>query len=256
MKKRLITAAFVFTLLTSCQKDFGDYVFSASAKPDHSTDNLTFKGPQTHMASGLARTWFSISKNGVPQEIGIEMSDKVFSALPDTNFSVALSFHNKATENTPFDHMYITWASHGHPLPGTFIGPHFDVRFFMTSLEDHLAIPAPPAAGFDNLPPAGYMPDNYYPDASVPKLGVHWTDKTFSNPVTNTMILGSYDGKFTFVSPIITLDVFKNGQNLSIPYTQPQKFARAGWYPTKYNVYVNTATQHHYVSLSAFVWRQ
>ncbi len=100
------------------------------------------------------------------------MTHEVLSGLPKTNFSVAIPLHNKAKEATPFDHLYITWAANGHPLPGTFIGPHFDVRFFMTSLEEHLAIPAPPTAGFTNLPPAGYMPASYFPDAPVPQLGL------------------------------------------------------------------------------------
>jgi hypothetical protein len=125
----------------------------------------------------------------------------------------------------------------------------------MTSLEEHLAIPAPPAAGFTNLPPAGYMPATYFPDAPVPQLGLHWTDKTFPNPVTKALILGSYDGKFTFVSPIMILEVLQSGQSFSIPYAQPQYFAEHTWYPTKYNIYYDKATQKHYVTLSDFVWR-
>jgi len=183
------------------------------------------------------------------------MSDDVLSALPDTNFNVTLPMHLKAKEITPFDHLFITWAAKGHPLPGTFIGPHFDVRFFMTSLEDQLAIPAPPAAGFTNLPPTGYMPESYFPDAPIPKLGLHWTNKTFSDPVTKALILGSYDGKFTFVSPIMILDVLKSGQSVSIPYAQSQYFAEHTWYPTKYNIYMNNDTHKHYISLSGFVLR-
>jgi hypothetical protein len=255
MRKVLLAATIAFTILSSCQKEFNGYVFSGSVKPDNSSDVNTYYGPQVHMGQGMARTWIKINKKDVPQEIGIEMTDKVFSNLPDTNFNIALPFHIKARQNTPFDHMYVGWASHGHPLPGTFIGPHLDVRFYMTGLEDQLAIPAPPNASFDNYPAAGYMPSNYYPDAPVAKLGVHWTDKDFTDPVTNEMILGTYDGKFTFISPIVTIDVFKNNQTLALPYTQPQYFAKHSWYPTKYNVYAKAATGRHYVSLSDFVWR-
>lgn len=185
------------------------------------------------------------------------MTDDVLSGLPDTNFSVAIPMHIKAKETTPFDHLFISWASKGHPLPGTFIGPHFDVRFFMTSIEDQLAIPtyAEDSAAFKNLPPAGYMPDSYFPYAPIPKAGLHWTEKTFTDPVTKTMILGSYDGKFTFVSPIMILDVLKSGQSVSIPYAQSQYFAEHTWYPTKYNIYMNNDTHKHYISLSGFVLR-
>ncbi|MEP6712813.1 MAG: hypothetical protein ABJA37_10375 [Ferruginibacter sp.] len=240
MKKILFLTAIAFVTLNSCKKE---------------KDSKTFFGPETAMGAGTARSWITITHDEVPLEIGVEMTDEVLSALAKANFTVAIPLHVKAKETTPFDHLYITWAANGHPLPGTFIGPHFDVRFFMTRQEDHLAIPAPPAPGFTNLPPAGYMPVSYFPDAPIPQLGLHWTDKMFDNPVTKAMILGSYDGKFTFVSPIMILPVLQSGESFSGAYAQPQFFARHNWYPTKYNIYMNTATHKHYVTLSDFVWR-
>ena len=240
MKKILFFAAIACITLNSCKKEKG---------------SNTFSGPEVAMGTGIARSWITITHDEVPLEIGVEMTDEVLSVLPKTNFTVAIPLHIKAKETTAFNHLYITWAANGHPLPGTFIGPHFDVRFFMTSLEDHLAIPAPPTPGFTNLPPAGYMPASYFPDAPVPQLGVHWTDKMFTNPVTKAMILGSYDGKFTFVSPIMILPVLQSGESFSSAYAQPQLFARHNWYPTKYNIYMNNATHKHYVTLSNFVLR-
>ena len=124
------------------------------------------------------------------------------------------------------------------------------------SLEDRLAIPAPPSAGFTTLPPTGYMPANYFSDAPIPKLGMHWTDKSFTAgvPVNHTMILGSYAGKFTFVSPIVVRTDLVNGQRFSIPYAQPLSFAVHGYYATKYNIYKD-AKGNHYVSLSDFILR-
>lgn len=251
MKKILIFAALAVITLHSCNKGI---VWDEGKPGDKITDNI-FKGPEVKMGNGMARSWITISHSGVPREIGVEMTDEVLSGLPTSNFSVAIPMHNKAKETTPFDHLYISWASHGHPLPGTFIGPHFDVRFYMMSLDDQLAIPAPPAPGFDNLPPAGYMPASYFKDAPVSPIGLHWTDGIYDNPVTKAMILGSYDGKFTFVSPIMILDVLQAGQSFSVPYAQPQYFATHNWYPTKYNIYENGATHKHYVTLSDFVWR-
>ncbi len=252
MKKFVFFAAFAF-ILSSCKKsiDF-DKLFH------HETKSQTFSGPQVKMGAGKARGWITISNTGAPAEIGVEMTDEVLSGLPDTNFSVAIPFHIKAKETTPFDHLYITWASHGHPLPGTFIGPHFDVRFFMTTLEEHLSIPtyAADSAGFNNHPPTGYMPTSYFPLTPVPQLGLHWTDGNYDNPVTKTMILGSYNGKFTFVSPIMILDVLKGGQSYSSSYAQPQYFPKANtYYPTKYNIYMDNDTKKHYISLSGFVLR-
>jgi len=254
MKKILIFAALACITLSSCDKGVN---FWGGVKPGHDNNNNTFNGPQVKMGYGMARSWITISHTGTPQEIGVEMTDDVLSGLSDTNFSVAIPMHIKAKETTPFDHLFISWASKGHPLPGTFIGHHFDVRFLMMSLEDQLAIPtyAEDSAAFKNLPPAGYMPDSYFPFAPVPKAGLHWTEKTFPDPVTNALVLGSYNGKFTFVAPIMILGLLERGQSVSIPYAQPQYFAEHNWYPTKYNIYMNSDTHKHYVTLSEFVWR-
>lgn len=263
MKKILICAAFAFITLNSCKKDFAfeskkDVLSEAAGKANQDTKFNTFKGPEVEMGNGKARSWITISHTGVPREIGVEMTNEVLSGLSDANFSVDIPMHIKAQETTPFDHLYITWSAHGHPLPGgAFIAPHFDVRFFMMSLEDQLAIPAPPAASLFNLPPTGFMPANYFPDRPGPKVGMNWTDKSFSSsvPVTKTMILGSFDGKFTFEAPIMILPVLQSGASFSIPYTQPINFAEHTWYPTKYNIYMDNDTQKHYVTLSDFVLR-
>lgn len=253
MKKILLFAAFALVVLSSCKK-----AIHWAGKPHPELNYNTYSSPEVKMATGKARSFITISNTGAPTEIGVEFTDEVLYGLPDTNFSVAIPLHIKAKETTPFDHLYITWASHGHPLPGTFIGPHLDVRFFMTSLEEHLAIPtyAEAPEKFDNHPPAGYMPVSYFPDAPIPQLGLHWTDKSFSNPVTNEMILGTYDGKVTFISPIVIKELLQGGRSYSSPYDQPQYFAETNtYYPTKYNIYMNNITKMHYITLSDFVLR-
>jgi hypothetical protein len=244
--------------LTGCKKYDS---ITITGKPGAEAKANTYYSSQVKMGEGKARSWIRINHKGKPEEIGVEMTDDVLYNLPGENFVVAIPFHSKAKEVTPFDHLYITWASHGHPLPGTFIDPHFDVRFFMTTLEEHLAIPpyATDPSGFDNLPPAGFMPTSYFPNAPfyIPGLGVHWTNKTFDNPVTKAMILGSYNGKFTFVSPIMILEVLQGGQTFSnISYDQPQYFSETNkYYPRKYNIYRDNTTLKHYITLTDFVLR-
>ena len=244
MKKILIFAALALITLNSCKK---------SVTVDKS--DKTFNGPEVQMGSGMAHSFITISYEGVPKVIGIEMTNEVLSTLPDNNFSIVIPMDAKAKETTPFDHLFVTWSAHGHPLPGTSIAPHFDVRFYITTSEKRAAILAAPAPELNTFPPAGYMPVNYFPDAGGPPVGMNWTDKTFSNPVTNALILGSYNSEFTFVAPIMILDVLKSGQSISIPYAQPQYFAQHKWYPTTYNIYMDNATQKHYVTLGGFVQR-
>ena len=253
MKNTFIFSAFALLLLSSCEKVLPlNDIFHPGQK-----DN-TFSGADIKMGNGMAHSRITVSPQEVPKVIALEMTDAVLTGLPDTNFTVTVPLHSKAKGTTPFDHIYITWASKGHPLPGTFIGPHMDVRFFMTSLAEHLSIPAYAVApaGFDSVPPVGYMPASYYRDASIPQLGLHWTNKNYSDPLNETMILGTYNGKFTFISPIVTSIFLKSGQGSSTFYAQPQYFPKTNtYYPTKYNIYMDNTTKNHIITLSDFVLR-
>jgi len=260
--KWLLPLSLVLCTFISCQKEHtlkeevtDTTIASKSANQD--TKYNTFKGPEVQVGNGYARTFITRSHTGVPQELGVILTDEALSGLPTTNTPYVLEFHHKATESTPFTHVALGWSANGHPLPGgAFITSHFDVRFFMMSLAERLAIPAPPAPGFSVLPPTGFMPANYFPDVPGRQVGMHWTDKSFvaGVPVNHTMILGSYNGAFTFVSPIVVRAELAAGTSISLPYSQPQFFANHGYYPTRYNVYEDDKNQH-YVTLSNFVWR-
>lgn len=261
MKKLSIATALLFFLF-SCQKEQNfknetpeAEISKASADPE--TKYNTFNGTEITVGNGYAHTFMTQSHTGVPQEVGIIFTDEALTGLPTVNTPYVLDFHQKALESTPFKHLALGWNANGHPLPGgAFIPTHFDIRFFMMSLEDRLAIPAPPAPSILLLPPAGYMPADYVADAAVPQIGVHWTPNNFASgqTVDYTMILGSYNGNFTFVSPIVRQTVLASGTSVSLPYSQPQNFAVHGYYPTQYNIYEDDKKRH-YVSLSDFIWR-
>lgn len=262
VKNKLLMAATAIVLLSACQKEqnlknetFETSIASSSASQE--TKYNTFNGDEIVVGNGYAHTFITQSHTGVPQELGIVFTDEALSGLPTTNTPYVLDFHHKALESTPFKHLALGWSANGHPLPGgAFIPSHFDIRFFMMSLEDRLAIPAPPAPSILLLPPAGYMPVNYIADAAIPQLGVHWAPNNFTSgsTINHTMILGSYNGNFTFVSPIVTRTTLAGGVSVSLPYSQPQYFAQHGYYPTKYNIYEDDKNRH-YVTLSDFVWR-
>jgi len=255
--------ALSLSLFISCKKEIKSFPaqeentsFALASKADADSKYNTFKGPEVEVGNGYARSFVTISHTGVPQEIGVSFTDEALSGLPVVNAPYVLELHNKALATTPFKHIALGWSANGHPLPNSFIGSHFDVRFFMMSLAQRLAIPAPPSPGFTNLPPAGFMPANYLPDAPAPQIGRHWTDNSFTAgvPVNHTMILGSFDGAFTFVSPIVVRTDLVSGQSFSISYAQPQLFAEHGYYPTKYNIYKDEK-QNHYVTLSDYILR-
>ena len=224
-----------------------------------------YRGTPVTLGNGKATAWISVNHLGAPVELGLELTRESLYNLPQTNFSVAVvPLPNRAKELTPFEHIQIDWASQGHGL-GTsngiiHFGPHYDIRFFMTSLEERLSIPAPtdPSAKFNILPPTGYMPADYSPGlTNLPGLGKHWGDGKAFPGITNTIILGTYNGKFTFISPIITIEELQSGNNTSKSFSQPQIFQESNThYPTKYNIYADDENeQNRQVTLSGFVLR-
>ena len=267
MKKLIYFLIFIaaFFMLPGCKKEMQPNPISSSEQMTSSLLSAsdpdlkfnTFKGPEVEVGNGYARTFIIRSHTGVPQELGVIFTNEALAGLPAVNTPYVLDFHHKALESTLFQHVALGWSANGHPLPGgASIAAHFDVRFFMMSLQERLVIPAPPAPALYVLPPTGYMPANYFPDRPGPLIGMHWTDKSFvaGVPVNHTMILGSYNGSFNFVSPIVTQTTLANGASISLPWAQPQLFAVHGYYPTRYNIYKDDKGKH-YVSVSDFVLR-
>jgi hypothetical protein len=246
-------------LATSCQKETitteetGVQSLSANA----ATANV-FKGPVVQIGDGHARSWIRISHDGRPEEIGVELTDAALTSLPDHDFPMLLPLHQKAQAVTPFDHIGFNYMSHGHFPPGVFDVPHFDVHFYMQTVEERLAIPAPGPASlpmFMLFPPAGYMPASYTPAGPEGQMGLHWgpPPPTFL-PFTRVMIYGSYNGALTFIEPMVTITHLQ-GAGSTNPYQQPARFAEAGNYPTVFNVYQDDKTGNHYVTLTNFVSR-
>ncbi len=246
--------------LSSCMKEPAEQFEKAApeAQLTGRTSNV-FKGPVVQIGDGHARSWIRIDHQGMPQEIGVELTDAALNSLPDHNTPLLLPLHMKAREVTPFDHIGFNYMAHGHFPPGVFDVPHFDVHFYMQTVEERLAIPPVSPATlplFMLAPPAGYMPLSYTPAGPEAQMGLHWAPPppTFM-PFTRVMIYGSYNGELTFIEPMVTISHLQ-GAGSTNPYLQPAKVAEAGNYPTVFNVYKDDRTGHHYVTLSNFVSRQ
>jgi hypothetical protein len=244
---------------------------SLTAKMNSSKLNV-FKGPQVTLGFGKVRSWISVDSNGLPLEIGIEITPQAFKnlamdnskTLPPDHETIVVPLHLKATQLTPFDHIGLNWNPDGHEPEGVFDVPHFDIHFYMISLEEQMAIPAwspETDAAFNNYPPMGYMPADYFtppgPATAEPQMGKHWLPINLGAylPFSKIMVYGSYNGQLIFVEPMITLDYLLSNVDFSIDYSQPEHFAKAGNYPTKYNIYHDAITGNTYVTLSEFVSR-
>lgn len=275
MKKfQPLTALAFFIFLVSCEKERSLVTEPLSIETPAVANNTQeehvniFKGPEVKVGNGKVRSWIKITHKDQPLELGLEFTPGALENLPDEEVEGVspqwdIPFHQKVKDVTPFDHLTLNWNPHGHP-DAFFGAQHFDFHFYMMTEAERMAIPEwSPATDvfFNTYPPAGYMPANYVAPpgatAAVPAMGKHWLPMppTSFLPFTHVMILGSYNGHFNFIEPMITLDYLKSGQSVSKDYTQPLKFEKEGNYPTKYNGRTDETTDHRFVSLSHFVWR-
>ena len=241
--------------------------------------DITTWGRTVNLGDGTARTFTSVTPAGEPRYHGVVLTRDALAGLPsaadlenagDDAYTdkygangEALVVHGKwsqeffvpfpATDATPFTFLGLNWNPGGHPPPGVYTVPHFDVHFHTLAPGTVDAITGPRPAGFE-LPgeriPAGYSrapsPETGTP-LVITDMGEHLVD--FSAPefsggeFANTLIWGAFDvdgdgtGELTFVEPMVTRASLRDLGGLdrrAIP--QPETFAREGPYPTAYSV--------------------
>lgn len=230
--RHLFTLTLVaFVLLMGCEKN-------------EDPGNPTYKGPEQTLGNGKAYSWVSFAADNNPLSIGITLTKGALDNLPHGGVALVLALPTQAVGKTPFDHIMIDYLHTGHEPPGTYDVAHFDMHFYIQSLADRKAIPPYPMAPakFDNLPAAGYLPNNYIRlPAGVPEMGVHWANPASpelagTGKFTETLIYGSYDGKFTFIEPMIAHEFLKSSPNLMKAIPLPTKFEKPGYYPMNYSI--------------------
>lgn len=249
--------------------DGGSGFSSAAVSGKNEEKYNTFYGPQVQIGNGHMRSWINITHSGKPLAIGLEMTDGALNNLPEDpdNHMAAtwnLKLHQKATAVTPFNHIMVNWNVMGHEPPFIYGIPHFDFHFYKVSMDEVMHTTDP--AKFDLLPPFDYLPPLYMFAGGVPMMGAHWVDlmspellpPTDPNheAFTHTLIYGSYDGKVTFVEPMITHATLAGGSTVQKAYRQPAKFSPTGTnYPTRYSIWKDAKTNRHYVALDEMLLR-
>lgn len=215
------------------------------------TDDSTNVGPQIYksaeqtLGNGKVFTWTKFSVDNVPTSVGFTMTKGALDNLSHTGLELELNFPAEAAGKIPFDHLLLDFLHTGHEPPGTYDVAHFDMHFYMQTSSERKAIP--PYAGaamakFDNLPADGFIPKPYIRlPGGVPAMGVHWADPTSkelagTGKFDQTLIYGSYDGKVTFIEPMVTLEFLKSSPNLTKALPTPTKFAKSGLFPMTYSI--------------------
>ncbi len=152
------------------------------------------------------------------------------------------------------DHITIDWEPHGHPPAGIYTLPHFDAHFYMITPAQQAAI-TPGTNANSPLPDPRFVPRGYVSGvATVPFMGVHWSDVTgaeFNPPklFDKTFIYGFDKGTLAFIEPMTSLRFLQSKPNFSAPIKQPQAFQRQGSYPTSYSIKYNASQKTYTISL-------
>lgn len=247
MKKLLVFALTV--AMISCSKE-------------DKNPNVT-SGDQISVFGGKVWTTLQSTPKGEPRELSLVFTDNVFNTVPSPEHSggihentFVIPVAQKAIGATGVKFVMLNWNPEGHEPPGIYDVPHFDMHFYFAEAAQVMNFTDAQKLEIDPAP--GFIPANHFGGAPVPMMGKHWIDMNApelnGHPFTETFLFGSYDGKVVFYEPMITLQFLKETHQYQRTIPQPQKFATAGYYPTKMQIKKRAGTTE--VVLTDFVSRQ
>jgi Domain of unknown function (DUF5602) len=245
----------------------GESAQSSSTTP---AESGTFSSSSQELGNGSVTTYVTLDDAGRPTEVGVRLTPAALDGLPASPARLMIDMPDQAAA-TAFDHVMLDWNPQGHVPVELFGVPHFDFHFDMVDMATIEAItPDDPdyAARAEHLPEPRYVPQDYAlaPGApaavqAVPGMGVHLVDSTDAGLVpgrydfTQIVINGVWDGRYTFIEPMITRDWFLTGPGVDQPLKQPSAYQETGWYPTTYAVHVDQQTKDYVVSLAGLTMR-
>jgi hypothetical protein len=234
----------------------------------------SFFGPSQPIGNGTVKTYAILDEGGRPTEVGLRLTATALDGLPETSTglppTLMLDFPDQAAA-TAFDHVMLNWNPQGHEPPELFGKPHFDFHFNMVDMATIQAVIASDpdyAAKAERVPEAKYVPQDYVvpPGApaaaqAVPGMGVHWIDSSDTSLVPGSydfehiVINGTWDGRYTFIEPMITREWLLTNPSSQQPLKLPQAYQRSAYYPTTYGVHFDEQTKEYVVSLGGMTMR-
>jgi hypothetical protein len=191
--------------------------------------------------------------------------------LGDFAFIFALPEGEAAKAVAPFTWVSLNWNPHGHipPAPPAWAAAHFDFHFYIQEREAVKRIRTGTCGEVIDCEdfkkatkavPAKYIHrDHIDVGAAVPDMGNHLINSKAPElakngpPFTHTFIFGAYDGRITFLEPMITHAYLASNPNMCAGIKQPEAWEVAGSYPTKYCVRHLDRVGRFTVSLEGFV---
>ncbi len=238
-------------------------------------------GPPTRLGDGRIRAYAVVGGDAAhtPSEIGIAIDEQVLDGLAGSEAGMfVIPLPPKAP--APYTFAMVDWNPAGHEPPGVYTFPHFDFHFYTVPWSEVEAItPSDPdfASEANHLPSGDYVPPFYVvltpPGAdpasvAVPEMGVHWNDVRSPElqgmlgnpggyqPFTKTFIYGSWDGRFTFLEPMITTAYLQTRPDEVVPISTPARYAEPGWYPSSYRITYDPQAREYRVALTGLTWHE
>jgi len=247
---------------------------AASATAASATADEVIFGPSQPLGNGTAKTYVTLNQAGEPTEVGLRLTPTAMDGLPqDTGPGdmVMLAFPDQAAK-TAFNHVMLNWNPQGHVPVELFGKPHFDFHFDMVDMAAMQAVnPDDPkfAEKAEHLPEPKYVPQDYVVPPGppvvaqvVPGMGVHLVDASDPTLVPGKydfkqiVISGAWDGRYTFIEPMITREWLLTQPTIQENLKQPQAYQKTAYYPTTYSVHVDPQTKDYVISLGGLTMRQ
>ncbi|MFE9258276.1 hypothetical protein [Streptomyces sp. NPDC006879] len=252
------------------------------------------------LGRGTVELYTEYEPNGRPRTLGVALSESALSSLPTSatdgrhcfdadgdgstdpmhecvgghSSELALPAVPPGAAELPVQWALVNWNPHGHTPHGRYDVPHFDVHFYLDSPEERagirlgrcsLLIDCDQLAAASRPVPAAYLPAGY--PASSPRtaegaMGAHLDSRppTAGTLVGQTLIYGAFDGRLTFIEPMVTRDFVdsqrtRKSHRSCEPIPQPAAWRVAGWYPTRYCTAYRAGERDYAVYLTDFVHR-
>jgi hypothetical protein len=260
-------------------------------------------GELSGLGNGAIQTFVTADSSGKPEYVGVYFTDGLLSGLPETpsdgtwdvvdasgnvvfpccGYEVVLHFP-ESTAAIPFKHFVINWNPYGHPPPGVYDAPHFDLHFYTITNEARTAIAAATADTMCSVPnppdnpgehpasvscdifqqavmplPDAQMPPGYINVGEVaPGMGNHLINtaapEMAGEPFTHTWIYGAYGGRLTFYEPMITIAFLEErNPETCTAISMPQEMPEPGYYPTQYCIRYLSDQHAFAITLESFV---
>lgn len=222
----------------------------------------TFRSASQAVGEGTFSAYVNVDDNNKPSEIGLTISEDALLGLPTEKIEYEFFLPGQASE-TAINHIGFGWNPQGHGPTGIYNVPHFDFHFYTITPEqrEEITVTGANEAIVYKTPAPEIIPEDYVlaPGSGEPGQGAHWiypgSDEFQGKGFSKTFIYGFYDGKYSFLEPMITKAFLESKQSYTENLKLPQSYPTAAYYPTNYSISFNENTREYTVSLGGLTPR-